>query len=131
MPPTYSESTLIFYYLTQQIPTNGHKVLYEKGISQLQLSLAPNEQIILDWMITHPRFTRYVDSGLALFMKTSALKKRFLLATAIVECEPAYIHRFLNHQKINFRFLKVIGLGIQTAFVISIAFILFKLKRWK
>jgi hypothetical protein len=131
MPPTHSESTLVFFYLTHQIPTRGHKVLYEKGITQLQLSLPTNEQVILDWMITHPSFTRYIDSGLALLMKTSVLRKRFLLATAIVECEPAYMNRFLNAQKINFRFLNLIGLGIQTAFVIAIAFILFKLKRWK
>jgi hypothetical protein len=131
MPPTYSESTLVFFYLTRQIPTNGHKLLYEKGIAQLQLSLPSNEQLILDWMITHPRFTRYIDSGLALFMKSSVLKKRFLLATSIVECEPAYINRFLNTTKLHFRFLKLFLLGIETSFVITIAFILFKLKRWK
>ena len=131
MLPTHSESTLVFFYLTNQIPTNGHKVLYEKGISQLQLRLPANEQVILDWMITHPRFMRYIDSGLALYMKTSVLRKRFLLASAIVECDPLYMNRFLNVQKINFRFFKLIGLGIQTAYVITIAFILFKLKRWK
>jgi hypothetical protein len=131
MPPTHSESTLIFFYLTNQIPSSGHKMLYEKGISQLQLSLPVKEQVILDWMITHPSFIRFIDSGLALFMKTSVLRKRFLLATAITECEPSYMNCFLNAQKINFRFLKLIAWGIQTAFVITIAFTLFKLKGWK
>jgi hypothetical protein len=125
------ESHLIFHYLSGQLPLSKHTHLYQEGITKLHLQLPANEQQILDWVTKYPFAIRMVDLGLALFMPKSVLRQRFLLATSIIESDAAHLPLFLNKTKTAFPFFKLLLLAITTAFMLPLAFILFKLKRWK
>jgi hypothetical protein len=74
---------------------------------------------------------RIVDCGLSLFLKNSNLKKRFLLATAIIESTPESFGAFLNSERIKFAKIKLVFVGISSAVTIVLAIILFRLKQWK
>lgn len=126
-----SEIKVIFNYLIPTVSSNLYIEKYKKGVEILQLNLNQQDQTILHFLLKNKHLIRFVDCGLNLFLKESALKKRFLLATSIVESSPESFDLFLNSEKTKFPKLQFIWLGIRTAFTIMISFFLFKFKGWK
>lgn len=125
------EIKAIFNYIIPQVDSNLYAEKYTKGVEILQLDLNQQDQNILRYALKNKQLIRFVDCGLPLFLKESALKKRFLLAVSIVESSPESFDLFLNSEKIKFPKLQFIWVGIQTAFTMMISFFLFKFKGWK
>ena len=125
------EFNLIFNYLNENSVTNFNKEKYQKGIEVLSLELSDLDHKILNFVLKNNWSIGIVDCGLSLFLKNSNLKKRFLLATAIVESSTATFDNFLNSERIKFAKIKLIFVGITLTFTIVLAIILFRLKQWK
>lgn len=126
-----SEAKILFTYLFGgSIPINWIE-LYERGIQDLDLALNEKESKVLNWTLQHPKLIRVVDIGLNFYMKDSNLRKRFLLASAILECDKISFTKFYNTETKSFAFFKLMGLGFATSFYLLSSMVLFKLKGWK
>ena len=125
------ELDLIFKYLIGQSPSENQIKEYLKGIKELDLELNQTELNILEYGFKYHKLTGILDTGLSLYRKEGNLKKRFLLATAIIECDPKHTNLFLNEKKTQFLYFKIIVLGTYTIFSIISSYILFGFKKWK
>lgn len=130
MQSSKSEAKILFSYLFNGcIPINWIE-LYDKGIIDLGLVLNEKELKVLNWTLRHPKLIRIVDIGLTVYMKDSNLRKRFLLASAILECNQISFVKFYNTKTDGFAFFKLIGLGFVTSFYLLSSVLLFKFKAW-
>jgi hypothetical protein len=125
------EIQVIFNYIIPNSTSNLYAEKYKKGVEVLELDLNQKDQIILNFILTHKNLIQFVDCGLRLFLKESNLKKRFLLASSIVESSPESFDLFLNSEKVKFPKLHFIWVGIETVFTMIVSFFLFKFKGWK
>lgn len=124
------EFELLFRYLKGNHSDDNLYARYAKGVTTLQLSLAPKEQQQLRWCIQHPFWTGVVDYGLALNAPSSNLRKRFALAAAIIECQPTGTALFLNLNRIKYPVFKTLFWGIKAVITMIAAKLLFYFKRW-
>jgi hypothetical protein len=126
-----NEFELIFSYLNVKSLTVANKEKYQKGVEILSLQLNVLDSKILNFILKKNRSIQIVDCGLSLFLRDSNLKKRFLLASSIVESSPESFDDFLNSERIKFAKIKLIYVGISTVFTMVLAIILFRFKHWK
>lgn len=125
------EIKVVFNYIIPHYYSKLYAEKYVKGVEVLRLDLDDQDQNILNFIIKNNYLIRFVDCGMSLFLKESALKKRFLLATSIVESSTESFDFFLNSKNIKFPKLQFIWIGTRTAFTMMVSFFLFKFKGWK
>jgi hypothetical protein len=124
------EFDLLVFYLTKSAASSSEKESYARGLETMNLQLDQHDQLILAWCIKHPKWMRYVDCGLSLKKEKKNLKKRFLLAAAIVECQPRNAHSFLNDKRTSNAYLKMLFWAVKACWIMSVSKLLFALKRW-
>ena len=125
------EIKVVFNYIIPYDYSKMYAEKYVKGVEVLHLDLNDQDQNILNFIIKNNYLIRFVDCGMSLFLKESALKKRFLLASSIVESSTESFDFFLNSKNIKFPILQFIWIGARTAFTMMVSFFLFKFKGWK
>jgi hypothetical protein len=125
------EAEVLFSYLTGKPAQNKHVELHSSGVSVLKLHLSLVEEEIITWLTKYPYCVKIIDLGLGFFMSKSHLRLHFLLASAIIESDSAFLETFLIKKRITFPILKISWIAFKTAWMLPFAFILFKLKRWK
>lgn len=125
------EPNLLLSYLYPKKVSPEWIEKYQNAVRILNLPLNDQELSILRFAIQHPNLISFIDGGLSLFKPQSNLKKRFVVATSIVESAPQSFDLFLNSDAIKFPKWRLFQLGIQTVFTLSMAYLLFNLKKWK
>ena len=91
-----TEAEVFGKYLLGEIPNQKCILLYENAMNKLNISLNKNEEKLLRFIIRNPNSVKWIDSGLAMFRKESAIRKRLLVMNAILETIPEYADLFFS-----------------------------------
>lgn len=125
------EFTILCLYITSKSPTQRQQNLYNAGIQKLMLNLSENEERILKTLFKYNFLLPFIDCGLSLFLRKSSLRKRFVLANSIIECNKENIGFYLNKKATFIPSFNLLFIGIKSILIMTGAYILFKIKGWK
>lgn len=124
------EAFLFYNYYSYSYNFNEFFIKYNLAISTSNLTLLEKDLQILKFLLKFPLFIRIVDFGLAFFLKNSNLRKRFIIANALFECQIKSFYSYFNTNRNIFNFFAPIELGFKFGFYFLTSFILFSLKKW-
>lgn len=88
------EMTIYCRYLTGKSADEQSLSLFQKAIQHEETILADNEVRLLQFMIRNTWSIGLVDSALGLFNSNHRLRKRMIIAFAILETSPLYFDFF-------------------------------------
>lgn len=92
------------------LEADAHSVnLFAHAIAQHKADLTTSEAALLQVMLQYPRSIPFIDAALGLFYAEHILRKRMIVAFAILETNPAYYSFFQPRQ---YSPLYILRLGI-------------------
>lgn len=103
-----NEFHIISNYLLGVSPAESLSVHYEKAIRLKNCKLSKDEEKVWNRMLKNKFLFGLYDSGLSSRKPHSTIRKRILVALAILETSPLYTSYFLNEKPLFIDFLKVI-----------------------
>ncbi len=102
------EMDIYCQYLVGRQADEHSLALFEKAILQHKADLSPTEQHLLLFMINHPSSVRFIDAAVGMFHPNHILRKRMVIAFAILETNPLY-YDFFCPKQCSIWYLPVLG----------------------
>ena len=113
-----TECTVFTYYVTKQKPSAYVLNKYRQGHSIADFACTsvthPFDSFLLQVAATHPLLTKLVDAYTAIFLRSSIVRRKWILLLAILEsCSPTY-RCFDSPESSNkkFLFMGMVGKGV-------------------
>ncbi len=112
---TLSRQEMIVYcrYLTGQTADSQSLSLFERAIQHEETTLNDVEIKLLQFMISNTWSVGFIDSALGLFNPKHRLRKRMIIAFAILETSPLYFDFFKPKTFSRFHLLTLMAKGVQ------------------
>ncbi len=92
------EMDIYCQYVVGQKADEHSLQLFERAILQHKADLSVSEQQLLLFMINHPYSVGLVDASVGMFHPNHILRKRMVIAFAILETNPLYYNFFCPKQ---------------------------------
>jgi len=114
-PLSRQEMTIYCRYLTGKNPDEQSLALFERAIEHEETILVDDEVRLVQFMISNTWSIGFVDSALGLFNPNHRLRKRMIIAFAILETSPLYFDFFKPKTFPRTHLLTLIAKGMQEA----------------
>jgi hypothetical protein len=108
-----TEAELFGRHLLGVAPNNFCISLYIQAMEKLPLSLDPQDQRVLQFMMRRPWSIAPLDAGLAVLRNNSAVRRMIYTMLAILETSPEYCDRFLPRKRSRFYLLYLAWVGLR------------------
>jgi hypothetical protein len=130
MDKQFNKEFLIFAkYLCGVSPGEQEISLYCEAMRQQHFDSNPLDQKLQTFALKYPLLLGPMDAGTALLFPDSVLRKKILVALAILECLPQYSSFFINKKEGPASFMNFISNSILAVFhAVSGLFLLLLLK---
>ena len=109
------EMTVYCKYLTGISADEQSLALFHRAIQHEETILNDEEIKLLQFMIRHPFSVGLIDSALGLFKPKHRLRKRMIIAFAILETSPVYFDYFKPKVFSRLHLITLMGKGLQEA----------------
>jgi len=111
--PSEKEARLFCRYLIKKTPSDFATILYSKAIEDNSIEVNDTDRKILQFAIDHPWSLRLLDSGAAIAMPQSELRRRLYTMFAILESTPEYADSFLTVDRSVFYLATIFFSGLR------------------
>ncbi len=103
------------YLLSGQNPDEKSVQLYSNAHNYRDLSVPMDQKKLFEFVLQNSWSLGAIDSALAFSNPNHILRKKLLVMSAILECQPQYAHLFLPKKRSPFYFIVFLWIGFRAA----------------